>query len=590
MNVLTDKGPQYEAWLSSFLDANHLSHATSPHRVASRAQLEFMVSLSPGQFYYPCSKRIFEEIMGRVNRPFLQELYNEVWSRIHSVAEGKMEDRGLRAYLSELLRIKFEQETANFNVIPSRLEKRLYKLILVTTQIEDPMTEEKIFLNRRATELYHSESFSRSANRPPGRQAGTPSEPPETIESIRKSLDATKLKRLLQASVLAEDPGSGKTPRTAEEWDAAFNEPVSGDGWTPLEGFLLTPREDLLGYWVPRNILYLGNRAGEIVFDLAVIKFLIRLGHTVVLSVKNAAFYEMVHMGDVINCETLRELTPTAEIITDPRLSKNELAVLLRNNRPFKIITDGTMEPFNLMRTSVTFARTFKEVDCVISKGLEQRKCIFDTPFEFTRDIYSLAPGPVRTLNVLHKPRCERMARFSTSDLEARAGEIIDRMRQGRSQGMIVMFYSGIVGSIPGETDTAIEIMTTFLEDLQKKQTGTFIINPSKHFEPGMDADDLMYMWEIVQRSGLINIWRFQTSEDVEKGFTLLGRKVPPQWVGKDSTFSTGCTKERAIAAEVQKTNPEMQIIGPDQEKFIRRSEYGIGLFHDTRLNRIYEH
>jgi hypothetical protein len=99
-----------------------------------------------------------------------------------------------------------------------------------------------------------------------------------------------------------------------------------------------------------------------------------------------------------------------------------------------------------------------------------------------------------------------------------------------------------------------------------------------------------MYMWEIVQRSGLIDIWRFQTFQDIEKSFELLGRKVPPQWVGKDSTYSTGCTKERAIAAEVSKQNTEMQIIGPDEEKFSRRTDYGIGLFHDTRLARIYSY
>jgi hypothetical protein len=35
---------------------------------------------------------------------------------------------------------------------------------------------------------------------------------------------------------------------------------------------------------------------------------------------------------------------------------------------------------------------------------------------------------------------------------------------------------------------------------------------------------------------------------------------------------------------EVQKRNPEMQIIGPSKEKFMRRDEYGVGKMYDQRL------
>jgi hypothetical protein len=99
-----------------------------------------------------------------------------------------------------------------------------------------------------------------------------------------------------------------------------------------------------------------------------------------------------------------------------------------------------------------------------------------------------------------------------------------------------------------------------------------------------MDADDLMYMWEIVQRSGLIDIWRFQAYEDIAKAFELINKKITPEWVGKDATYSTGCTKEMKIALEVQQIYPEMQIIGPSKEKFMRREEYGVGKLYDQRL------
>ena len=96
-----------------------------------------------------------------------------------------------------------------------------------------------------------------------------------------------------------------------------------------------------------------------------------------------------------------------------------------------------------------------------------------------------------------------------------------------------------------------------------------------------------MYMWEIVQRSGYIDIWRFQTSDDIVQAFELMKKRVPPEWVGKDATYSTGCTKEMKIALEVQRVHPEMQIMGPAQQKFMRRQDYGIGKMYDQRLLQI---
>ncbi|MBU2547742.1 MAG: DUF89 family protein [Proteobacteria bacterium] len=581
--------PQKKAWMVSFFDENHLNYATSPELVASPAQVRFMVYLQPDERFYPCSERIFEEVMARKKSPLLGEMYNQVWSRIFNLVESKMDDPEKRAFLIDLLNIKFDHETANYNTLPSRVEKRLFKLFMVTTMIEDPLAREKETFNRRAANLYDSPDFVRAVNHPPGPHTPAPCFSDVNVESVRRHLDATKLRRLFQASVQTRLWESEYDPPDFEQWQDIFDRPVTSDGWEDLENFLLTPVDDLVGHWVPRRILYLANRTGEIVFDLAVIQFLIRLGHTVIMAVKNAAIYDVVYLGDLENDPVLRRLTEDAELITDSALGKNQLAAALRNDKPFKLITDGTMEKLNLLRTSATFARVFKEVDGVISKGADQRRRFFLSPFEFTQDVYNLSPAENSGLSVQHKPICPRVTRFTTSDLEDKAQDIIDQMREAKRRGMIVIFYSGIVGSVPGETETAIQVMTTFIEDLERQQAGTMIINPAKFFEKGMDADDLMYMWEIVQRSGLIDIWRFQSYQDIEHSFALLGRKVPPQWVGKDATYSTGSTKERSIAADVQKSNPEMQIIGPDLEKFLRRGEYGIGLFHDTRLVNLYQ-
>lgn len=581
--------PRQKAWLHSFLDENHLNYTTSPDLVASPAQIRFMVVVDQNEPYYPCSERLYNEIMARVKSPLLGELYADVWSRISRLVQEKVEDPKQRDFLIDLLNIKYQHETSNYNIIPSRVEKRLFKLFLVTTQIEDPLIVEKTARNKRALEILKSHDFLRAVNRLAGPHHPGESFEEGNFESLRRHIDAHKLRRLFTASVRKDLWEKNGPLPTYDQWEEIFSHEPTDDGWEHLETFLLTPRKDLAGHWERRTILYLADQAGEIVFDAALVEMLIRLGHTVILVVKNASLYDRVYLGDILTCPALKELTRDAEIITTANMSKNDLAACLKNDRRFKIISDGTMEKLNLARTSVTFSRVFKEVDGVISKGPDQRGRFFESRFELTRDVYSLCSDESNDLSVMFKPMCPRAVHFSSQDLEDRAGAIINQMREAKDKGNTVMFYSGIVGSIPGEIDTAIKVMTTFVDYLSQQQAQTFIINPSKYFVEGMDADDLMYMWEQVQRSGYIDIWRFQTVNDIEKSFELMGRKVPAQWVGKDSTYSTGCTKEMGIALDVQKHNREMQIIGPDPEKFFRRGEYGIGLFHDTKLNEIYE-
>jgi hypothetical protein len=44
-----------------------------------------------------------------------------------------------------------------------------------------------------------------------------------------------------------------------------------------------------------------------------------------------------------------------------------------------------------------------------------------------------------------------------------------------------------------------------------------------------------------------------------------------------------------AIALQVQKQHPEMQIIGPSSDRFMRRRDYGIGKMYDRRLTDLTE-
>jgi len=272
-----------------------------------------------------------------------------------------------------------------------------------------------------------------------------------------------------------------------------------------------------------------------------------------------------------------------ANFIHEKTISKNNLVELLKQEKHIHVVSNGTKEDLNLLLVSTTFSRVFKEVDYVISRGMTQKEILIDSHFNFTQNIININ-FEKNSLIVTYKKRHPGFIKFSHQQLENKANKITDQMKSAKKQGMTIMFYSGIIGSIPGKIDVAKKIMTTFIEHLKSHSADLFIINPSLYYEPGMDADDLMYMWEIVQKSTYIDIWRFQTSEDIVESFSLMKQKVPPEWIGKDSTYSTGCTKEMKIAQAVQKKNFEMQLIGPSLDKFMRRNEYGVGSMYDQRL------
>lgn len=182
------------------------------------------------------------------------------------------------------------------------------------------------------------------------------------------------------------------------------------------------------------------------------------------------------------------------------------------------------------------------------------------------------------------KEKSPRVTKITESQIVAQSDSIIAHMRSARGMGRQVMFYSAIIGSIPGQTKVALGVVNTFVSHLRSRHANLLIINPAEHFVEGMDGDDLMYMWERVQRSGFIDVWRFQTVADIETSFELMGESVPAEWHGKDSTFSTGCTKEMHIALDMQSKHPEMQIIGPEAKRFFRRMEYGVGKYFDARI------
>lgn len=582
---LPGKNPASDALYTEFFIENHIDFWVYPDRVATPEQIRFMVYTDGDERYYPCSDRMFWAIMNNENAPFLQKKYKEILKKILELIERQIEDPYEKEYLKSLIEIKFKHETRDRITIPARLEKRLLKIYIDHTQIENPYLHEKSQRNIRASNVLASQELLTTLN---SIDDSARISSATNLEQIKKHVDYLKLHRLFALSVenalWESDTDADYTP---EQYHILFNQPMVGDGAQRLWRFLGVHPDSNSEEAQPKKILWLTNESGEIMLDLAIIHYLARLGHRIIIAFKDAPLFTKVDFQDAQTDEHLCRELKGALLIKQGNLGKNELVNLLKTDNHLMAISDGTRENTNLLLVSTSFARTFKEVDGIISKGEEQRHCFFDTHFQFTQDIYNISKNDTGSPSIWHKPKHTAVIKFSHEELEKKAQAIISKMKAAKNKGMTVMFYSGIIGSIPGKLAMAKKVMTTFILSIKKQAAKTFVINPSEYFEPGMDADDLMFMWEIVQRSGLIDIWRFQTYGDIVHAFRMMKQKVPPEWVGKDATFSTGCTKEIRIALDVQKKHPEMQIIGPSEGHFLRRQEYGIGKMYDRRLDEI---
>lgn len=575
------ENPEKDAWYTAFFIENHLDHNSYPEQVATPEQVRFMVYTEEDERFYPCSDRMFESIMNRNNPGFVQAKYDAVLERILNVIDEQIEEPNENNFLKSLVRIKFMHETRDHIMLPSRLEKRLLRIFINHSHIPDPYLCEKVSRNVQTGTSLKSEAFKKALN-----QIDTSylTKPPDTISDIRKLADYLELKRLFALSVETSLWTSAKSAGYDEDdFLEIFKRNFTGNGVELLFDSLCV-RENGKAQKARRKILWLMDEAGEAMVDIAIIKTLVKLGHRIIVVFKEGPLFTKVDFFDAMEDESIKGELKGTFFIKDRYLGKNELIRIIRSDNDIIAISDGINENINLLLTSTTFARFFKEADFILSRGHDQKRRFFDTHFQFTQDIFSISAGENDSVNISYKPKHPSVIKFSYEDLEKKARTIIYQMADAKKKGMTVIFYSGIIGSVPGKIKTAKKIMSVFIQRLKERFAMTFIINPSEYYEQGMDADDLMYMWEMVQRSGFIDIWRFQTYDDIAEAFQIMGRKVPPEWVGKDATFSTGCTKEMKIACEVLEKHPEMQVIGPSREKFMRRNEYGVGKMYDQRL------
>ena len=543
-DVRLGKDACFDAWLYNLFIDNNLVHDLNPHIVASPEQLKFMVAGGPGSVYLPCSDAMFALLCEPTMPRRLQKEYNRAWRILVRLVRSLVTDRMQRRALLLFCRYRFRSAVAQHTLLPPRLIKRMTNIVLAQGLGDgDPWRQRRHALNILQREILRSESVRTALE-------GMPVAPlPDTLEAARARLDACSLVRHLFLSAYTLELETAVPDRIFLEEEFHRAEQKAAE----LESYL----DELASR--PRTILYLCDADGGVVFDLAVVRKLLRMQHRVIFAVKDGFFFYAPTLDDVEEDPVLREELKQDYIVRDAHLSKNQLLRHLREHR-LLVISDGTRERLNLYRVSISFSRAWKEADLILAKGWRSADMLLGTSCEFTRDI----------LCYWHDG----------------ADGIIARMREARMNGRTVMFYSCIIGSIPGETQTAISLARTFVGDLRKRLDNVLIVNPAEHFVEGMDGDDLMFMWERVQRSGFIDVWRFQTFADIEEGFRLMGRKVPPIWSGKDATFSTGCTQEMRIALDVQRQNREMQIIGPDPARFMRRGEYGVGKYFDATISR----
>lgn len=585
--------PRLDAWILHFLTENNLDHATNPQENSSPEQIRFMVDLDDNQFFPACTDRMLTFLLKQeLTRELLAE-YSGHWKSVIHLIREQITDPYLRAKITALCRYKFKAALKSRVIIPSRLVKWLLTIFMGHSGLDDPLREQKRRTNARAASFIQGPLFHQIRSACPKDILACAS-----MDQLRADLDLLELKRLFRLATMHEiwEAREFKLQKNLAEWanitpiwESTELQPdpqkLMEEMDAPWPKFEKLRNHLFQGTQKSLRILYLSGQSGAVMFDILIVRALIRQGHRVILALKEGFDFLMPTIWDPETDPLLSEALKGAFFLTSAQVSKNDLLRAMRENQLI-VIADGTRERLNLYRTSLTFARAWKESHLIIANGFSNCRRLIEVNHEFTRDVICFHRNRQGKTIFACKPRSPRIRQVTETELLTMAENLIESMRQAKASGKTVVFFSAIIGSIPGQTKMALAILNAFVSHLRSRLEHTMIINPAEHFEHGMDGDDLMYMWEKVQRRGYIDVWRFQTVQDIERSFELLGQKMPSVWNGKDATYSTGCTKEMKIALDVQKKHPELQIIGPEPKKFFRRREYGVGKYFDVSLGR----
>ena len=342
--------PGFDAWFYSFCAENNIEHCINPSGVASPEQLRFMVAMDERQVYAPCSDATFRELAAsfhlRSFPPRVRSQYIAAWRSIIRVVRYE-KDRQKRRGMINYCRHRFRGCLARGDIQPNRhVERQVTPRRSRVGEGGPRLTERRIY-NETLASFLRSQALQKALGRlPDGLSA-------EGIPDLRRALDLAELARLFHLA--------GRSHHTLTQLIHNCAAAESGkcelpDIFTGSEAFI--PQVEELFPGPPRTFLYICAMEGGLALDLRIIQTLLRLGHKVILTLKEAPVYYAPTVWDVDRDPLLVDNLPESHIFKAPAASKNELLRRLRENR-LLIITDRTGERLTLYRTSVTIARAW---------------------------------------------------------------------------------------------------------------------------------------------------------------------------------------------------------------------------------------
>ena len=370
-SIRLGRNPAMDAWLDHFLTENNLSYLLNPTLVATPEQLRFMVALEENQIYLPCSDAMFRLLL---NEDFPEELklsYRNVWIFVEALARESAVESYVRERVLAFLRHRFRIAEDEHILIPARLLKRLLSVVLSECGNPDPYSKVRREADQAAVDYLAGREVQKTLHcLPPDLAQG------RGLDDLRWALDKIELMRLLKMSTWRRI-WEGPAP-DAEELAADFAAAC------PTAAAL----KQMLGPGSRKKILYLPDTCGGVIFDLAIVRSLLRQGHQVVMAFKEGFNFHVPTLWDFEKNPALSAAAEGAFFLHDEACSKNDLLRVLREHR-LVIISDGTREQLNLCRVNVTFSRAWKECDIVIAKGKRNAEVLLGSSHLFTRDIIS---------------------------------------------------------------------------------------------------------------------------------------------------------------------------------------------------------
>ena len=310
--------PGFDAWFYSFCAENNIEHGINPSGVASPEQLRFMVAdgrtagvravfrrhlpgigglLPPPQFSAPRAQPVYRGMaLHHPGRPLRK-----------GPPEAPRHDQRLPPPFPGLPRAR------QYPAPLSRLVKRLVTTLISHFDAGDPWLNERLFYNETLASFLRSQTLQKALGRlPDGLSA-------EGIPDLRRALDLAELARLFHLA--------GRSHHTLTQLIHNCAAAESGkcelpDIFTGSEAFI--PQVEELFPGPPRTFLYICAMEGGLALDLRIIQTLLRLGHKVILTLREAPVYYAPTVWDVDRDPLLVDNLPESHIFRAPAASKNE--------------------------------------------------------------------------------------------------------------------------------------------------------------------------------------------------------------------------------------------------------------------------